>query len=671
MKIFCHIKLVVILLLIVNNTTYCLGQSYEKILFQTDRELYIAGEDILINAFLLTDEEINYSRVLYVEVYDTKKNIIEQIKFEIHDKKTSGRIKIPESINTQLCFIRAYTNFMKNFSVELIPTKLLTVINPSVPISASNSSKEKELINEDLEKINVSVSEEKAIFSFHVLDEESLGLDAKLYDNYFDLIPSELSQTSDYFKVMRNSIPDGLNYVAFYKKDNNKLVAVRPFFNWGETSKIDFSLTNTTFKPRERVDISIQNRELFKNISISVVKKGTAQNEELPGNILNNLSLLNSFLQENQSLLYHLKDTVDFYLDKAGKEMVISGTFAKLLEKSSDTEILYNREFIGATLTGIVLDKENNPVNGAQVDLSVFNGKQQLHTTKSDSTGKFSLSLYPGTFAANRIMVQTVHSDSLQEKILLDYDYSNKFVDNTASMDIDSSDRKLLEELYINLQITKRIKIDNNNIYNDTSFFMFGEPSFSVKLDDYINLPNLEEVFSEIIPYVSVKRKSKVPYLSVFNEEREIYYNSPLVLLDFISIYNIDALLKIKPVNLSKIDVINRSYCLGDYSYDGIVSIITKNNQFSDYEFPDNVVFLNFEGTSDLYDFYHVNYSETEDIKSRIPDFRTTLYWNPNVKINTPFFYTSDHCSDYQIIITGVDDKGNIVKSIKEITVSN
>lgn len=60
--------------------------------------------------------------------------------------------------------------------------------------------------------------------------------------------------------------------------------------------------------------------------------------------------------------------------------------------------------------------------------------------------------------------------------------------------------------------------------------------------------------------------------------------------------------------------------------------------------------------------------------KSHNPDFRNTLYWNPNISLaqglKTIQFYASDYASDYEIIISGVNNKGELIYKTKTIQVS-
>jgi hypothetical protein len=60
--------------------------------------------------------------------------------------------------------------------------------------------------------------------------------------------------------------------------------------------------------------------------------------------------------------------------------------------------------------------------------------------------------------------------------------------------------------------------------------------------------------------------------------------------------------------------------------------------------------------------------------KSRIPDFRNTLYWNPSAKTSAGKgksigFWTSDGIGKYEVNLQGVNQKGEPVSSIKTITV--
>ena len=66
-------------------------------------------------------------------------------------------------------------------------------------------------------------------------------------------------------------------------------------------------------------------------------------------------------------------------------------------------------------------------------------------------------------------------------------------------------------------------------------------------------------------------------------------------------------------------------------------------------------------------EFYSPTYDTEEKYRANTPDYRTTLYWNPVVKLDdlgqaTVEFYTTDAPADYNISIEGVSQSGKIIR---------
>lgn len=69
-------------------------------------------------------------------------------------------------------------------------------------------------------------------------------------------------------------------------------------------------------------------------------------------------------------------------------------------------------------------------------------------------------------------------------------------------------------------------------------------------------------------------------------------------------------------------------------------------------------------------EFYSPTYDTEEKRRTNTPDYRTTLYWNPVVKLDdlgqaTVEFYTTDAPADYDISIEGVSQSGKIISLSK------
>jgi hypothetical protein len=105
----------------------------------------------------------------------------------------------------------------------------------------------------------------------------------------------------------------------------------------------------------------------------------------------------------------------------------------------------------------------------------------------------------------------------------------------------------------------------------------------------------------------------------------------------------------------------------------GIIAIYTKKGE--DLEKPTHSVnglptFL-LSGYSPVREFYSPDY--TADSTRTLPDFRTTIYWNPNLRsskeaerITLPF-YNSDITHRFRIILEGFNEEGRLIHVEKEI----
>ena len=109
----------------------------------------------------------------------------------------------------------------------------------------------------------------------------------------------------------------------------------------------------------------------------------------------------------------------------------------------------------------------------------------------------------------------------------------------------------------------------------------------------------------------------------------------------------------------------------------GIISITTKKGKELDdatRTLPArDVEFVSPLGYQTPAEFYAPAYATEKARRSMAPDYRTTLYWNPTVKLDdtgqaTVEFYTSDAPADYDITIEGITQTGKIVRTVKIIT---
>lgn len=322
-------------------------------------------------------------------------------------------------------------------------------------------------------------------------------------------------------------------------------------------------------------------------------------------------------------------------------------------------------EIRGLSLSGKIQATDQS-VTSTPVWLTVLGNYRQLHPRMSQANGDFLFALDP-LVGTHPIAVIADPSEQAELDIRLRQDFSREYPTMPRlSLGLDSSHQELLTELWTHAQVTQRYPKFSQAAPPATSSVSFAweKPFITQLLEDFIEIPTLEEVIEEIIPAVSVRRNKEGTALLVFDDQRLMSYENPLILLDNLPIFDVEALLKIKPNEVAQINVYNRRYLWGETWVEGIVQIETKAGDYGGMSLPDNTVFLRYEGFSAALPFPAPDYSVANSSAAYLPDFRNTLYWNPTVRltpqaIHLPVF-TSDHASTYVVLVRGVTEEGKV-----------
>jgi hypothetical protein len=105
----------------------------EKVYVHTDKSTYLPGEIIWFKIYSVDasfHQLLNLSKVVYVDVIDNGHNAVMQAKIAMSYGTGSGSLYIPVSLSNGNYTLRAYTNWMKNFSPDYYFEKNITIINP-------------------------------------------------------------------------------------------------------------------------------------------------------------------------------------------------------------------------------------------------------------------------------------------------------------------------------------------------------------------------------------------------------------------------------------------------------------------------------------------------------------------------------------------------------------
>ncbi len=341
-------------------------------------------------------------------------------------------------------------------------------------------------------------------------------------------------------------------------------------------------------------------------------------------------------------------------------------SFSKFIESKNSS---YHNESQGPVISGKLLDNQSNrPIPSASVFLSLIGDEKDILETYTDSEGQFHF-LLPYLFDSKDLFISTNEKSTQDPLFLIDNNFCND------PFNLTNNQFKLLkEESEIALKLAKNCQV--NNYFNNkievekTSIKVkpfYGDAPITIYFDQYILLPTLEDYINELLPLKVINYNGKRTF-KIINSSTESLYD-PLVLLDFIPIYDINKVLKLSPEKLDKIELINEPYIKGSIIYKGIVSIISKKNDYAGVELPSSGVFLNVKFLT-----YPVMQEPNNLVDVKKPDSRNTIFWGPNITIEKKevqnySFYTADTFGNYIIVIRGVLENGDVFIAKKEFSV--
>jgi hypothetical protein len=196
----------------------------------------------------------------------------------------------------------------------------------------------------------------------------------------------------------------------------------------------------------------------------------------------------------------------------------------------------------------------------------------------------------------------------------------------------------------------------------DTNSF-YVEPDEKYYLDNYIRFQTMEEVIREYVVSTNVVQKRNRFQLFLANKpQREFFDDEPLILIDGVPFFDANELFQQDPMKIRRIDLMNREYAIGNQYFNGVVNVTTYKGDLNGILLNTHPMILDYPGIPEQREFFSPKYETEDQINSRMPDYRTLLYWSPRIltdhnKKNVEF-YSSDLPGHYAAVIMGLSESG-------------
>ncbi|MBB6128596.1 hypothetical protein [Mucilaginibacter lappiensis] len=476
------------------------------------------------------------------------------------------------------------------------------------------------------------------------------------------------------FTIDKEKLGEGISHITIFNNAKQPVCERLYFKRPKQQLLIEASADLAQYAVRKKVSINISAKSIVgnplpANLSLSVFRVDTLQHAD-EGDIVNYLWLKSDLRGNIESPGYYFKN-INAETDVALDNLMLTQGWRRfqwsniLNVKPEVFNFLpeYNDHLITAKVSNTVTGQ---PAGDVLVYLSVPGKRVQLYASKSDSLGRLIFNTKQ-LFGPGEIIVQTNSERDTTFRIDVLSPFSEQYTKyNMPGINITPGMQKTLEEHSVAMQV-QNIYAGNKikQFYDpgvDSSGF-FGKPYKTYLLDNYTRFTTMEEVLREYIREVNVVQSHKRYHIKVLND-KGFLDGDPLVMLDDVPVFNIDKVIAIDPLKVKKLEVIRERYYYGPSVHEGILSYTTYKGDLGGVEMDPHAVVLDYEGLQLQREFYSPVYDTDEAVKSRIPDFRNLLFWQPNVNINTDgkgqlSFYTSDQTGKFIGLIQGLTPNGD------------
>ncbi len=105
----------------------------EKLFVHTDRQFYVSGETLWFKIYEVDGslhKPLDLSNVVYLEVMDKDQKPVLQSKVALKESRGNGSLFLPASLPSGNYTVRAYTQWMRNFSPDYFFYQAITIVNP-------------------------------------------------------------------------------------------------------------------------------------------------------------------------------------------------------------------------------------------------------------------------------------------------------------------------------------------------------------------------------------------------------------------------------------------------------------------------------------------------------------------------------------------------------------
>lgn len=492
-----------------------------------------------------------------------------------------------------------------------------------------------------------------------------------------------LKDGAAFFEIPAKEFKTGIANLTLFNQSLQPLGERLFFVDKGDYMKFAIQQQKKTYAPREKVELEVSPTDkdgnlVAANFSIAVIpatKQAYFSVDNSADNIISHLLLSSELKGYIENPIYYFSG--DKNASKALDNLLLTQGWRryewhKIL--AGTPQLPYAIENSLGIKGRLINTKNNQPVAQKLVTLSVTGEKYNFQYTNTDKEGFFYFE--DVTNNKNEIIIQTTnpYEEGIKIELFenepkesLAWNIPNLLYQSVQDADFLKKEKKIraIQNSY-RAAISEYVrKKEITDPYNDV-----------IEINDYIQFPNMVEIIREIVPGVIIRKKKDRYKMRLLNRDSKLYYkHEPFYVVDGIPVFDNRIVLNMDTAEVKTIEVLRSTDRLEDYgplALGGAIIVHTRNGNFIAPNLSGSLR-TTYKGFTPQKEFYSPKY-EVKNKSITIPDFRNTIYWNPQVKVREDgkaqvSFYTSDEINAFEIVVEGIsaDGKPGYAKAFYEV----
>lgn len=473
------------------------------------------------------------------------------------------------------------------------------------------------------------------------------------------------------FSIKKASLPEGIAHFTVFNAARQP-VAERLYFQpLRHRLAVAVQAGKTTYAPRTQVQLQLA-VPTAANLSLAVYRLDSLAAAS-PADIASSLLLGTDLRGAVEDPGYYLRDSSATGREAADNLMLTQGwrrfRWGEVLAGHTPA-LAYAPEGHGPVLQARLTTATGAPAPagiGSFLTIPSRTGRFYYGVSQPGGLVDFEPDNFIGT---QKIVLQTDPRRDSTYRLEVRSPYSTRYAPaQLAPLTLTAGLAPALTERHVQAQVAQVFADSSRSVYQmaafDTTSF-FGKPDERYLLDDYTRFKSMEEVMREYVPGVLVRKRRDGFHFITYNHTRQANFQAdPLVLLDGLPVFDTNKIMAFDPLKVRQLDVLTARYFQGPLAYDGVVSYTTYRGDLGGFGLNPRALAEEYEGVQGQREFYAPRYDTETQQRSRLPDLRNLLYWNPNLRLapaqpQTLNFFTSDQAGRYLVVVQGLTPTGRL-----------